>query len=101
LIDVIQVEQLEKDQSVERELLLIKVAAPPSVRAEITGVIEPFRANIVDVGQKSLVIQVTGDPLKLEAMIELLRPYGIQEVARTGVTAISRGSVSENKMVSL
>ena len=101
LIDVIQVEQLEKDQSVERELLLIKVAAPPSVRTEITGMIEPFRANVVDVGMKSLVIQVTGEPAKLEAMIELLRPYGIQEVARTGVTAISRGSVSQNTMVSM
>ncbi|MGA8941465.1 MAG: acetolactate synthase small subunit [Thermoactinomyces sp.] len=92
LIDVIQVEQLEKEQAVERELMLVKVEAPPSRRAEITGIIEPFRASVVDVGPQSLVIQVTGEVSKLEAMLELLRPYSILEVARTGITAVSRGS---------
>ncbi|MBA4601655.1 acetolactate synthase small subunit [Thermoactinomyces mirandus] len=95
LIDVIQVEQLEKEQTVERELMLIKVEVPPDKRTEITGIIEPFRASIVDVSPQSLVVQVTGEPSKLEAMIELLRPYTILEVARTGITAVARGSVKK------
>lgn len=95
LIDVIRVEQLEKEQAVERELMLIKVEAPPSRRTEITGIIEPFRASVVDISLQSLVVQVTGEPSKLEAMLELLRPYSIQEVARTGITAVSRGNTKK------
>jgi acetolactate synthase-1/3 small subunit len=91
LIDVIKVDHLEKEQSVERELLLIKVEATPAARAEIFGIVEPFRASIVDVSPQSLTIQVTGEPSKLEAMIELLRPYGIIEIARTGAIALERG----------
>jgi acetolactate synthase-1/3 small subunit len=72
-------------------LLLVKVGASPSSRAEIAGIIEPFRASIVDVGTHSLIVQVTGERSKLDAIIELLRPYGIKEMARTGVTALSRG----------
>ncbi|MBA4541547.1 MULTISPECIES: acetolactate synthase small subunit [Thermoactinomyces] len=91
LIDVIKVEHLEKEKTVERELLLIKVEATSAVRAEIFGIVEPFRASIVDVSPQSLTIQVTGEPAKLEAMVELLRPYGIIEIARTGAIALERG----------
>ncbi len=101
LIDVIQLEKLEKEQAVERELMLIKVEAPPSRRTEINGIIEPFRATIVDVSPQSLVVQVTGEPSKLEAMIELLRPYSIQEVARTGITAVARGSAKKATVSSI
>jgi acetolactate synthase-1/3 small subunit len=99
LIDVIKVEHLEKEKTVERELLLIKVEASPGARAEISGIVEPFRASIVDVSPQSLTVQVTGEPSKLEAMIELLRPYGIKEIARTGAIALSRGMVREKETV--
>ncbi|SEM98484.1 acetolactate synthase small subunit [Lihuaxuella thermophila] len=92
LIDVIKVQDLSADAAVERELLLVKVGASPSSRGEIAGIIEPFRASIVDVGTHSLIVQVTGERSKLDAIIELLRPYGIKEMARTGVTALARGS---------
>ncbi|KPD01539.1 Acetolactate synthase small subunit [Geobacillus sp. BCO2] len=90
-IDVLKVNDITDQAIVARELALIKVAAPPAVRQEIYTLIEPFRASIVDVSKDSLVIQVTGEPEKVEALIELLRPYGIKEVARTGTTAFTRG----------
>jgi acetolactate synthase-1/3 small subunit len=90
LIDVIKVQDLSIQQSVARELLLVKVGATSSNRAEIQGIIEPFRASVVDVGINSLMIQATGDREKLDALIELLRPYGIKELARTGITALPR-----------
>jgi acetolactate synthase-1/3 small subunit len=90
LIDVIKVQDLSIQQSVARELLLVKVGATSSNRAEIQGIIEPFRASVVDVGTNSLMIQATGDREKLDALIELLRPYGIKELARTGITALPR-----------
>ncbi|BCU81120.1 acetolactate synthase small subunit [Polycladomyces abyssicola] len=90
LIDVIKVQDLSIQQSVARELLLVKVGATASNRAEIQGIIEPFRASVVDVGINSLMIQATGDREKLDALIELLRPYGIKELARTGITALPR-----------
>lgn len=90
LIDVIKIQDLSMEEAVVRELLLVKVGASPAVRTEVKGIIEPFRANIVDVGHNTITIQVTGDRGKLDNMLELLRPYGIKEVARTGVTALSR-----------
>jgi acetolactate synthase-1/3 small subunit len=91
LIDVYKVQHLNSGPMVARELALIKVAATPATRSEINGIIDPFRASIVDVSPTSLVIQVTGDSEKIDALIELLTPYGIKELSRTGVTAISRG----------
>lgn len=95
LIDVIKVQRVSEFPMVERELALIKVGASPSVRTEIQGIVEPFRAAVVDVGPQSLIVQVTGDPEKVDALIELLRPYGIKELTRTGVTAMMRGSVKQ------
>jgi acetolactate synthase-1/3 small subunit len=93
-VDVIKVNDLTEEPMVARELVLVKVTANATTRPEITHLIEPFRAAIVDVGRNSLVIQATGDIDKIDALIELLRPYGIKEIARTGVTALMRGSVT-------
>ncbi|MCH5584461.1 acetolactate synthase small subunit [Shimazuella sp. AN120528] len=90
LIDVIEVKTITETTSVERELMLIRVAAGPNVRMEIQGIIDPFRANVVDVGHDSLMLQATGDRAKLDTLTELLRPYHILEIARTGVIALSR-----------
>lgn len=90
LIDVIEVRTITESTSVERELMLVRVAAEPNVRMEIQGIIDPFRASVVDVGHDSLMLQATGDRAKLDTLTELLRPYGILEVARTGVIALSR-----------
>ncbi|MFC4769657.1 acetolactate synthase small subunit [Effusibacillus consociatus] len=93
LIDVIKVQNITNDPMVERELLLIKIAANPAARTEITGIVEPFRASVVDVGRNSMIIQATGNREKNDALIELLRPYGVKEIARTGATALVRSQV--------
>ncbi|MFC4075719.1 acetolactate synthase small subunit [Salinithrix halophila] len=90
LVDVIKVQDLSDHPAVERELLLVKVEAGPAARIEISGILEPFRASVVDVGSHSLMVQATGERSKLDALLDLLRPYGIKELARTGVTALSR-----------
>ncbi|ADU29661.1 acetolactate synthase small subunit [Evansella cellulosilytica] len=90
-IDVIKVSDITDKAVVARELALIKVVSSGQLRSEIQGVIEPFRASIIDVSRESLAIQVTGKPEKIEALIDLLRPYGIKEISRTGVTAFLRG----------
>lgn len=92
LIDVIKVINLSSKPMVARELALIKVKAEPSARPEVLGVVETFRASVVDIGATSMMIQVVGDAGKIDAMIELLKPYGIQELTRTGVTAMIRGN---------
>ena len=91
LIDVIKVTDLTVENHVEREIVLIKVYAEPQRRGEILQIVEIFRAHTVDVGPDSLIIEVTGDEGKLKAAVDLLRPYGIQELARTGKIAIMRG----------
>ncbi|WP_313638112.1 acetolactate synthase small subunit [Paenibacillus sp.] len=92
LIDVIKVVDLGSKPMVARELALIKVNADPSERPEIMGVVETFRASVVDIGSTSLLVQVVGDTQKIDAMIELLKPYGIRELSRTGITAMVRGN---------
>ncbi|MEF2243522.1 MULTISPECIES: acetolactate synthase small subunit [unclassified Paenibacillus] len=92
LIDVIKVIDLSANPMVARELALIKVSAEPAARPEILGVVETFRAAVVDIGTNSLMVQVVGDTSKIDAMIELLQPYGIRELSRTGVTALIRGN---------
>ncbi len=93
LIDVIKVIDLSSNPMVARELALIKVNAEPANRPEILGVVETFRAAVVDIGPNSIIVQVVGDSDKIDAMVELLRPYGIRELSRTGATAMIRGSV--------
>lgn len=92
LIDVIKVVDLSSNPMVGRELALIKVNAEPAMRPEIFGIVETFRASIVDIGQTTVIVQVVGDSEKINAMAELLKPYGIRELSRTGVTAMTRGS---------
>jgi acetolactate synthase-1/3 small subunit len=92
LIDVIKVINLSSNPMVARELILLKVGADPSQRHEITGIVEPFRASVVDMGLSTMIIQATGDTDKIDALIELMRPYGIREISRTGVSAMARGN---------
>jgi acetolactate synthase I/III small subunit len=90
LIDVIKVIDLSEETHVEREMLLVRVNAEPSARAEILRVADIFRAKVIDVTAASYTLEVTGEESKIEAMLELLRAFGIQEVVRTGKVAIAR-----------
>ena len=91
LIDVIKVSDLTDEGHVERELVLIRVNAEPQHRAEVLRTADIFRAKVIDVTAQSFTLEATGDERKLEALIELLRPMGIQEIVRTGKVAIARG----------
>lgn len=90
LIDVVRVRDITDLPHLEREVILVKLSAPTSKRAEILAVIQPFRANVVDVAPKSITIQVTGDVEKIEALLRVIKPYGIQNIARTGSTGFTR-----------
>mgnify|MGYP001954984631 CR=1 FL=1 len=92
LIDVIKVVDLSSHPMVDRELALIKVNAGAAERSEILSIVETFRAAVVDIGTTTMIVQVVGDPNKVDAMVELLKPYGIKELTRTGVTAMIRGA---------
>jgi len=92
LVDVIKVSKIIPEESVSRELVLIKVDAEPQIRSEIIHIAEIFRANIVDVSRKSMIIELTGDKDKVGAFEELLKPFGIKELVRTGVIAVNRGT---------
>lgn len=89
-IDVIKVNDITDKSIVMRELALVKVISPPSVRAEMNSIIEPFRARILDSSKNVVTYQVVGNPDKIDAFIELLKPYGIKELNRTGATAVVR-----------
>ncbi|MHC5249188.1 acetolactate synthase small subunit [Enterococcus sp. HY326] len=90
-IDVIKVSDITDEPHLERELILVKVNAPASSRSEILALIDPFRGNIIDVGNKTIVIQVTGTSEKINAFVDVVAPYGIKQVARTGITGFTRG----------
>lgn len=90
LVDVIKVIDLSEDERIERELVLIKISTSAATRTEIMQIVNTFRAKIVDLNSKSLTIEVTGTKSKVDAMLELMRPFGIREVVRTGTVAISR-----------
>ncbi|ANU24670.1 acetolactate synthase small subunit [Planococcus donghaensis MPA1U2] len=89
-IDVIKVNDITDKAMVMRELALVKVVVPPAVRSEILSIVEPFRATVVDMSKNVTTFQVTGDPEKIEAFIDLMRPYGVKELTRTGVSAFVR-----------
>ncbi len=91
-VDVLKVKDITDESIVARELALIKIVVSPQQRGEVAALVNPFRASILDVGRESMTIQITGDQSKVEAFIDLLRPYGIKEIARTGITAFNRGS---------
>lgn len=92
LVDVIKINDVTSEQYVDRELMLIKVGADPAVRGEIMQIVDIFRARIVDIGRKTLMIECTGDEGKINAIIESLKPFGIKELVRTGKVAMLRGS---------
>lgn len=92
LVDVIKVIDVTKEDFVDRELMLIKVNAEDKHRAELMRMTDIFRGRIVDVTQKTFTVEITGTEKKLEGFLEMIRPFGIQEVARTGKIAITRGA---------
>jgi len=94
LVHVLKIVELDEDSSVEREMQLIKVNADPVVRSQIIEIAEVFRAKIVDVDHDSITVEVAGNPGKLAAMVELLAPYGIREMVRSGTIALARGTRS-------
>ena len=91
LIDVIKVEKLYVENSMHRELALNKVNADTSVRSEIMQIAEVFRANIIDISEKTLTIEISGSAKKVAAMQDMLRPFGILEDVRTGLISLERG----------
>jgi acetolactate synthase-1/3 small subunit len=94
LVNVLRITELTSDDSLERELALIKVTAPPARRAELTALREVFAARVADVGRDALVFEICGTPEEIDSFEELLRPHGIKEVVRTGRVALGRASAS-------
>jgi acetolactate synthase-1/3 small subunit len=92
LIDVIKIKRLDKHESISRELALIKVSSNAATRSEIVQLVEIFRAKIVDVSKTTLTIEASGSEDKVAALEDLLRPFGIREIVRTGIIAIERGN---------
>ncbi|WP_270996817.1 acetolactate synthase small subunit [Listeria seeligeri] len=95
-IDVLKVSDITDEAHIERELALIKINSPAALRSELNAVIEPFRATVIDVGTKNVVIQVTGTSEKIDAFVDIVRPYGIKQMARTGVTGFTRSAKKMN-----
>ena len=92
LIEVIKVREMKPEHTIRRQLALLKIHAPTEQdKSEIIQYTNIFRGHIIDVTPKTITIEITGNPDKINALIELLRPYGIKETAKTGITALSRG----------
>ena len=92
IVTVVRVIDISREDFVERDLMLVKVDAPPELRAEIRGLVQDFRGRIVDYGPEQLMIEISGQEKKIEAFIDMIRPYGIQELVRTGRIALVRSS---------
>ena len=92
LVDVKKIVELPSDDAVYRELALIKVKATADTRSSIIGITDIFRAKIIDVATEALTIEITGDQSKLDALVELLQPYEIKEIVRTGLAGLKRGN---------
>jgi len=92
LISTLKVQDLGGADFIERDLALVKVNIPAGKRGEVLEIVDIFRGNIVDVGQKDLVVELSGQESKIQALIDLLRPYGIKEMTRTGSIAMTRGA---------
>lgn len=90
IVPVVKIQDLTGQECVERDLLLIQVHCPPEKRGELRQLAQVFRGSIVDIGLRSVIIQLTGPEAKVEAFIELCRPYGIRQASRTGLIAMSR-----------
>ena len=94
LFNVKKVEVLEKSTSIDRELMLLKVKISAENRQEIMSVVDIFRCKIIDYAVDALCIEVTGEPSKIDAFVQLMKPFGIIELCRTGIVALDRGSSS-------
>jgi len=98
LIDVIKIIDLTGLDSIHRELALIKVRANPQTRSDIVDIVEIFRAKIVDVNRETMVIELTGEEMKIDALCEVLKDYGIIEIVRTGKIALGRGPMAAKEL---
>jgi acetolactate synthase I/III small subunit len=94
LVNVIKIVELEPAQTVQRELLLVKVKADAASRGQVLETVQLFRAKVVDVTPDAITIEATGSPEKLEAMLRVLEPFGVRELVQSGMVAIGRGSRS-------
>lgn len=91
LIDVIKVSDITHEETVDRQLLLLRIATDNGNRSEIIQLMDIFRARVVDIGRKSMMIEATGDEEKIQAIIKALQPFGIQELVKTGTISMVRG----------
>src|SRR3989440_9263414 len=99
IITVVKVQDISGEDFVERDLMLIKVKATPQQRMEIVLLVEMFRARVVDVSPNDLLIEISGQERKIEVFIDLMRPYGILELARTGRIALVRGTPGQGDVL--
>ena len=95
VVTAVRVDDISSENFIERDLMLIKVQAMPTQRVEISLLVEMFRGKVVDIGTETLVIEISGQETKVVAFIDLMRPYGIIELARTGRIALVRGKGSK------
>ena len=91
LIDVVKVSNITNEDMVVREIALVKVYTTPSTRPEILQLVGIFRSNVIDVSQDSVIVEVTGDEQKVDSLLEILEPFGVLEVMRTGRVGLMRG----------
>lgn len=91
IVSIVRVDDISSEDFVERDLMLIKVVAPAEKRSEIALLVEMFRGRVVDIDHDNIMIEISGQESKIEAFIDLMRPYGILELARTGRIALVRG----------
>ena len=94
LFNVKKVEVLEENESIRRELMLIKVKNTSDVRSDILSAVDVFRAKVIDYGTDAMCIEITGEPSKIDAFVELMAPFGILEMCRTGIVALDRGTTT-------
>ena len=92
LIEVLKVSDVTDDPTVEREMVMVKIHAPPASRPEVVALTNVFDAKIVDVGINTMIIEMTGTPSKVENFVEVIRPFGVKEMMRTGRIAMVRGA---------
>lgn len=99
LIDVITIDDITGLRNVAHELVLVRMQAPPGERTEILNLVDIFRGRIVDVAASSVIIEVTGSAEKIDNFVELMRPHGIKELARSGVVALVRGDQARIRLM--
>ena len=99
LVNVIKIVELDFSQSVQREHMLVKVRVDNQTRSAVLEAVNLFRAQVVDVATDSLIVEVTGDPGKIQAILRVLEPYGIKELAQSGLLAMGRGAKSISERV--